>query len=326
MTRRARKTRQGPMTIPQVTLGIDVSGAHLDAMAHPRGRSRRLANTAQGIAALIAWARELEAFVVLEATAPWDQRLIRALEAAGLAFHRANPRRAREFARSAGLLAKTDAVDARMLALYGASLPLRTTEPVAPARLALQGLVARRDQLVEMRKAERVRLKTASDGFVADGLKAMLAVLGDQIVALERRIAETIETDAAMARDQAVLRSAPGIGPVAASVLLASLPELGRIDRRGIASLAGLAPIARDSGLMRGRRCVQGGRKRVRDALYMAALAAVRTGPWRTTFLAMKADGKAPKLALVAIARKLLVFLNAAMRDQKPFLQTTALT
>lgn len=303
------------MTIHRLTLGIDVSGAHFDAFAHPINQARRLTNTPAGTKALVNWARELGAFVVLEATAPWDQALVRALEANGASFHRANPKRARDFARAAGLLAKTDAVDARMLALYGASLSLRPTEPIAPSRLELQGLVVRRDQLVEMRKAERVRLKTALDDVVIDSLKAVVAVLDDQIKALEQRIGRTVEAHADLARDAAVMRQVPGVGPVAASVLLAAMPELGRLDRRAVASLAGLAPIARDSGLMRGRRCVQGGRKRVRDALYMAALAAVRTGPWKTAFLAMKSAGKPPKLALIAIARKLLVALNAAIRD-----------
>lgn len=303
------------MTIDRTTLGIDISGAHLDVFAHPSGQFRRLANTGEGVAALVAWGGELEAFVVLEATAPWDQALIRALEAAGVVFHRANPRRARDFARSMGLLAKTDAVDARMLALYGARLPLRPTPPVGAERLALQGLVARRDQLVEMRKTERVRLKTARDAVVIDSLQAVIALLDAQIRELERRIAVAAQAGPDLARDAAVLRAAPGIGPVAASVLLAALPELGKVDRRAIASLAGLAPVARDSGLMRGRRSVQGGRKRVRDALYMAALAAVRAGPWKTAFQTMKAAGKPPKLALIAIARRLLVALNAAVRD-----------
>lgn len=303
------------MTIDRTVLGIDVSGAYLDAFVHPRGEARRLTNTQAGIAALVAFAAALKAFIVLEATAPFDQPLIRALEAAGLTFHRANPRRARDFARSAGFLAKTDAVDARMLALYGASLELRPTKLVAPVRLALQALVARRDQLVEMRKAERVRLRTVSGPDVVNSLKAVIALLDEQVRVLERRIAATTEADATLSRDRIVLRSAPGVGTVTASVLLASLPELGHVDRRAIAALAGLAPIARDSGLMRGRRCVQGGRKRVRDALYMAALAAVRTAPWKPVFQAMKDAGKPPKLSLIAIARKLLVALNAAIRQ-----------
>lgn len=306
------------MTMPQTTIGIDVSGKRLDACLHPVGPARAFANDARGICALIAWAQEQSAFVVLEATAPWDQPLIRALEGAGMAFHRANPKRARDFARSVGLLAKTDAVDARMLALYGASLPLAPTAPAAPERLELQGLNARRDQLVEMRKAERTRLKGVADTVLIDSLKAVITMLDDQIRTLDQRIAEAVAQAPDLARDAAVLRSAAGVGPVCTTVLLACLPELGRADRRAIAALAGLAPVARDSGLLRGKRHVQGGRKRVRDALYMAALAAIRTGRWKQAYDHLRTLGKAPKAAIIAIARKLLVALNAAVRDQKP--------
>lgn len=304
------------MTMPQTTVGIDVSGDRLDAYAHPAGRARSFTNGAVGVAALIAWTTELDAFVVLEATAPWDQPLIRALEQADRPFHRANPRRARDFARSLGLLAKTDAVDARMLALYGARLPLAHTAPVASERLELQGLNSRRDQLVEMRKAERIRLKGVSDPVVIDSLKTVIAVFDVQIRALERRIAEAVARSVELTREAVVLRSAAGIGPVCACVLLAALPELGRVDRRAVASLAGLAPIARESGLFKGKRHVQGGRKRVRDALYMAALAAIRVGRWKQTYDRLRGLGKAPKAAIVAVARKLLVALNAAVRDQ----------
>ena len=141
------------MTLPQTTIGIDVSGRRLDTYLHPAAELRGFTNDAAGIAALIGWAVRQRAFVVLEATAPWDQPLVRALEDAGLAFHRANPGRARDFARSTGMLAKTDAMDARMLALYGAVLDLPATAPVAPERLKLQSLNSRRDQLVAMRKA-----------------------------------------------------------------------------------------------------------------------------------------------------------------------------
>jgi transposase len=307
------------MTLPQTTLGIDVSGKRLDAHSYPTGRARSFTNDAGAIARLIDWAKSLEAFVVLEATAPWDQALIRALESSGLGFHRANPGRARDFARSAGLLAKTDAVDARMLALYGARMPLVPTAPISPDRLALQGLTARRDQLVEMRKAERIRAKGRLDPVAAQSVQAVIAVLDSQIAQIEGHLETLIAASPQMQGEHAILCSAPGVGPVTSSILMANLPELGHVDRRAIAALAGLAPIARDSGLMRGKRHVQGGRKRVRDALYMAALAAIRTAPWKAVFDAMKAAGKPPKLAIVAIARKLLVALNVAVRQQRPF-------
>lgn len=308
------------MTLPQTTIGCDISGRRLDAYLHPAAHARGFANDAAGIAALIGWAVSHGAFVVVEATAPWDQPLLRALEGAGLAFHRANPGRARNFARSAGMLAKTDRVDARMLALYGAGLDLPATAPVAPERLKLQSLNSRRDQLVEMRKAERIRLKGVSDPVVIDSLKAVIALFDGQIRALDRLIGDTVARASNLARDAALLRSAAGVGPVCATVILASLPELGRIDRRAIAALAGLAPIARESGLLRGKRHVQGGRKRVRDALYMAALAAIRKGRWKQAYDHLRALGKAPKAAIVAVARKLLLALNAALREQRPVL------
>lgn len=306
------------MTLPQNTVGIDVSGRRLDACLHPAGAARSFGNDAAGIAGLIGWATGHGAFVVLEATAPWDQPLVRALEHAGLAFHRANPGRARDFARSTGMLAKTDVVDARMLALYGAALDLPATAPVEAERLTLRSLNSRRDQLVEMRKAERIRLKGVNDPVVVDSVKAVIALLDSQIRALERHIGNTVATCGGLARDAALLRSAAGVGPVCAAVVLASLPELGRLDRRAVAALAGLAPIARESGLMRGKRHVKGGRKRVRDALYMAALTAIRTGRWKQAFDHLKTRGKAPKAAIVAVARKLLVALNAAVRDRRP--------
>jgi transposase len=306
------------MTIAQTVLGIDVSGAFLDCSVHPAGRFRRVANTPAGIAGLLAWIGELGAFVVLEATAPFDQPLLRALERSGAPFHRANPGRVRDFARAAGLLAKTDRVDARLLALYGASLPLRQTPVSAPERLALQALCARRDQLVEIRKGERTRLKACAPGAVRDSLCELIAVLDELIRRIDTRLAQLIDETPELAQRHGLLRSASGIGPVAAGILLACLPELGQVDRRAIASLAGLAPIAHDSGLSRGKRSVRGGRKRVRDALYMAALSAARTQPWRPVYEALRARGKPAKLALVALARKLLVALNADMRKLMP--------
>lgn len=306
------------MTIARAVLGIDVSGKFLESFVHPVGRARRFANDAAGIEALVALAARLDAFVVLEATAPWDGPLLRALEAAGRAFHRANPKRARDFARSLGLLAKTDAVDARALALFGARLQPAPTPPADPERLALQALVARRDQLVAMRKGERARLKGAGVPAALDSIRAVIAMLNGQVADLERRIEALTARSAALATRAGVLRSAAGVGPVCTSVLLAALPELGRASRREIAALAGLAPIARDSGAFQGRRHVGGGRKRVRDALYMAALAARRVGRWKRAYDHLIDLGKAPKQALTALARKLLTALNAALRDAKP--------
>jgi transposase len=307
------------MTLPPVTLGIDVSRDRLDAYAHPAGEARAFANDAKSIARLVTWVRKLGAFVVLEATSSYDQRLIRALEAASLAFHRSNPRKARQFARAAGYLAKTDQVDSRMLAAYGAALDLRPTAPMSPARLLLKGLVSRRDQLVELRKMERTRLAAAAEPWLVESLQGNIELFSRQIRALEGRIKSCVEADAELDQTWAITRSAPCIGPVAAGVLLAELPELGQTDRRGIAALAGLAPLACDSGAFRGRRRIWGGRKRVRDALYMAAVSATRSAVCRPLYRQMVDAGKPPKVAIIAIARKLLVSLNAAVRDKSAF-------
>jgi transposase len=306
------------MTLPSCIIGIDISKLWLDCFVQPAGKPMRFANSPAGIAGLVAVAGPLGSFCVLEATGRYDAALVKALHAAGLALHRANPRKARQFAQAAGFLAKTDRVDARMLAAYGAGVALRAEEPVAPEREALKLLVGRRDQLVELRKSERTRLTEAAADWLAESFRAVIARLDEQIAAVESRIKQLLATRE-LSRPNAILRSAPGVGPVAASVLLALLPELGRRDRRAISALAGLAPLAFESGAMRGQRHIWGGRKRVRDALYMAALAACRSGPFKPIYQAMRARGKPAKLAIIAIARQLLVALNAAIRDQKPF-------
>jgi transposase len=317
--------KDGHMTLASNVVGIDVSSSRLDGFAHQLGERRGYPNSPAGIARLVARAAELQAFVVLEATAPYDQALIRALEKAGLPFHRANPKKARDFARSAGFLAKTDRLDARMLAAYGAALPLMPTRPVGADALKLQELTARRDQLVEMRKGERTRLAAKPASLMADSLNEVIGVLDRQIRRMEAEIAALIESNPAFAADAAILRSAPGVGPVTAAILLAALPELGQISRRAVAALAGLAPLACDSGALRGTRRIWGGRKRVRDALYMAALAAIGPRrPYHAAYAKLRAAAKPFKQALIAIARKLLVALNAAVRDRKPFHAQTA--
>lgn len=308
------------MTLASNVMGIDVSCRRLDSFAHPLGGRQGYSNSPAGIARLVDTAVELQAFVVLEATAPYDQALIRALERADLRFHRANPRKARDFARSAGFLAKTDRVDARMLAAYGAALPLTPTRHVGAEALKLQELTARRDQLVEMRKGERTRRAAKPASFLADSLDEVIGVLDRQIRRMEADIAALIEASPALAADAALLRSAPGVGPVTVAVLLAALPELGELNRRAVAALAGLAPLSCDSGALKGTRRIWGGRKRVRDALYMAALGAIRRGRfYHAAYAKLRAAGKSFKQAVIAIARKLLVALNAAIRDRKPF-------
>lgn len=307
------------MTLPNCVIGCDISKPWLDCFAQPAGRHQRFANTPDGIAACVGLVRRQHGLCVLEATGPYDQALCQALHDADLPFHGANPRKARQFAQAAGFLAKTDRVDARMLAAYGQGVALRPEVMPSPDRQSLKTLVNRRDQLVEMAKIERTRQNQPHDRLLDDSLLAVLSLLEDQIGQLDHAIAAQIAASPVLAEHKRILCSAPGIGPVTASVLLAYLSELGQRDRRAISALAGLAPLAVDSGAMRGSRHIWGGRKRVRDALYMAALAATRSAPFKPIYQALRDKGKPAKLAIIAIARQLLVALNAAVRDKTPF-------
>lgn len=307
------------MTISSCFVGIDISKDWLDCYFHPDGRRRRFANAPPGHMSLLAQLAGQDHFVILEATGPYDRMLCQCLQAAGRSFHRANPRKARQFARAAGFLAKTDRVDARMLASYGAAMALAPEPPCEPGRDMLRVLMERRDQLVDMRKSERIRLAQPHDPAVADSLSQMIACLDSQIAAIEARIEALMARDETLKAQRTILCSAPGVGPVTAAILLAHMPELGRRDRRAISALAGLAPLACDSGAMSGKRFIWGGRKRVRDALYMAALAACRSGPFKAISKKMRDKGKPAKVVIIAIARRLLVALNAAMRDKTMF-------
>lgn len=308
------------MIIHPGVMGIDISKTNLDVFDAAAGRSERFANAAPDIDALVKRCVAGGVFVLFEATGRYDLLLRRALAAAGVAFARVNPARARDFARAAGYLAKTDAVDAKMLAAMAQCLHPATQETVSAERERLTLLHKRRDQLVAMRQKERTRRSECADLETAADLDRHLDWLDNAIAAVERRIHDVLAADAEFTRLQALLRSAPGVGPVTAVTLMALLPELGRRSPKTIAALAGLAPFNRDSGQYRGQRTIRGGRKRVRDALYMAALAATRSQTrFRTCYRAMRAAGKPAKLALIAIARKLLVSLNAIVRDQRAF-------
>ena len=315
------------MTLPSIVVGIDVSKSRLDCFVHPDGRHSTFANTAAGIEAVVALAKRHAAFCVLEATGPCDGALRAGLHGAGISFHLANPRKARHFARSGNFLAKTDRVDARMLAAYGTAVALPVEVRREPEREDLRALVDRRDQLVEMRKMERTRIAQPYPDLLGASFEAVIATLDAQIAAIEQQIKALLTGSRGLAAQSAILCSAPGISPVTASVLLALLPELGQRNRRAISALAGVAPIAFESGAMRGTRHIWGGRKRVRDALYMAALTACRfNDSFKALSQAMRERGKPPKLVIIAIARRLLVALNAAIRDKKTLLRLTAQT
>lgn len=302
------------MTIPQEVIGVDVSKDWIDCHRLSTGEKQRV-STAPAMLRRFA-AKASSALVVFEASGGYERPLAKALDTAGVAYARVNPHRAREFARASGRLAKTDKVDAAVLAEMGRALAPRPTPPAEPAGARLAALVARRDALVGMRQAEAQRRGQAQDPFLRRQIDAMLRMLARQIDRLEAEIAAHLEDQPALAAKAARLESVPGIGPVVATSLLARLPELGRLGRRAIASLAGLAPHACDSGTLRGRRRVWGGRAEVRRILYLAAFIASRYDPRLKAFRArLQAAGKPFKLAIIACARKLVTILNAMLRD-----------
>lgn len=302
--------------VGKVCAGVDVSKQWLDVAIWPSGEHARFTQSGAGIDQLLGWLelRRAEA-LVLEATGGYERALHAAALAHGLAVSRLNPRQARDFARSIGQLAKTDRIDAVVLARLGAQLQPRPDTAPDPESEALAALVARRRQLVAILTAERLRRGVAQHPRVVTDLDEHIASLARMVAALGAEIARMIEASAALRARDALLRSVPGVGPVLSSTLHAELPELGRLNRGQIAALVGVAPLNRDSGTRRGRRSAWGGRGMVRAALYMAALVATRFNPViRAHYQRLLAAGKPKKLALVACMRKLLVTLNTMLR------------
>lgn len=310
------------MIIPLRCVGIDVSKQYLDIFDEGLGVPERIANATQAITQIVARWR-CDVLVVFEATGVYDLELREALSQAGIRFARINPARARDFARASGQLAKTDPIDARMLAAFARALQPASEQAANPARNALARLAKRRDQLVLMRAQEKNRRSEADDRTMAERISRLIEVLDDEIAEIEADIKELTKAEPEIADDARLMRSLPGVGPVACMQLIAQMPELGHVGAKQIAALAGLAPFNVDSGAFRGKRKIAGGRKRVRDALYMAALNAVRRAdPFKAFYARLRQAGKPAKLALIAVARKLLTVLNAMMRDRKPYLKT----
>lgn len=300
-------------------VGCDISKAHLDIFDGSVRAPERIANEAEAIARLVERWKDKDAFILFEATGHYDSGLRRALTQAGIAFARVNPARARDFARAAGFLAKTDAIDARMLAAMAQALRPEGQTPRSPERDRLAELHKRRDQLVATRKQERTRREGCAGDIAAD-IEDHIAWLDERIAVIEGKIADLINASPALAQARKRLGSIPGIGPVTAATLIALMPELGERSPKTIAALAGLAPFNVDSGAFRGRRLIRGGRRRIREALYMAAVAAIRTKQRFARFYKKLLDaGKPPKLALIAVARKILITANALLRDKTIF-------
>ena len=302
----------------QDIIGVDIAKDWIDIHRLSTGQSKRLVTTRSALARFAAQVGDV--LVVFEASGGYERPLMKALAEAGVPFARVNPRQAREFARATGRLAKTDRVDAAMLAEMGRALRLKPSPLRAPERVRLADLMARRDDLSDMRRREANRIKQARDTWIKKDIKTMLRVIERRLARIEAEINAQIEAHEALVRASARLQSMPGIGPVLAASLVARLPELGRLDRRAIASLAGLAPHACDSGVFRGKRRVWGGRAEVRRSLYLAGFIASRYDPRLREFRKrLEAAGKPAKVAIVAVARKLLTILNAMFRDDNDY-------
>ena len=301
----------------QTFLGIDISKLHLDVASRPTGATAQFPNTETGIAACVAWVTtQTPTRLVVEATGGWERAVVAALMLAQVPVAVINPRRGHDFAKATGQLAKTDRLDAAMLAQFAEVMRPAPSLAKSEALQELEALVLRRRQLVELRAMDAQRLPTASRR-VQPSITAHVTWLDTQIVQLDADIQAMIEASPVWQATADLLQSVPGVGATTAAMLISRLPELGTLDRRRIAALVGVAPFARDSGRFRGHRAVWGGRPDVRAVLYMSALSAIRWNPViQTYYHRLRAAGKAAKVAITACMRKLLTMLNAMLAHQ----------
>ena len=307
------------MTHTPVFVGIDVSKAQLDLALRPEGRFAA-PNTKAGIAQVLTRLQALSpTLIVMEATGGLELPLTGALAAAGMPVVGVNPRQVRDFAKATGKLAKTDALDAQVLAQFAEVLrPVPRPLPDEQTQM-LAALLTRRRQLVEMLTAEKNRLASARV-LIRKNLRAHITWLERALHQADTDLAEAIRESSVWREKEELLRSVPGVGPVLTTTLLANLPELGTLTDKQIAALVGVAPLNRDSGTLRGTRTVWGGRAQGRMALYMGAIVAARFNPvLRSFYQRLCAAGKAKKVALVACMRKLLVILNAMLKHRAPW-------
>jgi transposase len=305
------------MATTAVFVGIDVAKANLDIALRPTGEHERVPNDETGIAHLVGRLQAARpTLVVLEATGGLEVPLVAALAAAGLAVAVVNPRQVRDFAKAVGQLAKTDALDAHLLARFAEVVrPDPRPLPAAEAQ-ALSALLARRRQVVAMLVAEQQRLPTTVPA-LRPRVEAHIAWLRQERDELNRELHRQVRQSPAWREDDDLLQSVPGVGPVLATTLIADLPELGRLNRKQIAALVGVAPLTCESGSLRGKRIIWGGRAQVRAALYMGALVAIRRNPViRRFYERLLAAGKSKKVALTACMHKLLLILNALLRQR----------
>jgi len=301
-------------------VGIDVSKDRLDIAVLGEGRVWQVDNTQQGINELVKWMVRLDPeLIVVEATGGYQRAVVDGLFEAGLAVAMVNPARVRQFARACGLLAKTDKLDAFVLAEFGQRVQPRRYEGKSEVGRQLSALLVRRRQLEEMVKAEQNRLRTISQS-LRGSVERIIACLKEEKRTLDEQILQFMSEQASWQEQTEILGSAPGVGMVTTATLLADLPELGKLDRKKIAALVGVAPMNFDSGKKRGYRKTKGGRGDVRSVLYMSTLVATRYNPViQAQYQQLLKRGKEKKVALTACMRKFLTILNAMLRDKQPF-------
>jgi transposase len=312
-------TASPPAASPEVYVGVDVSKARLDVFVDPTGQRLAVENTPAGIRRAIDLLRSLAVkLVLLEATGRYHRRLAADLLDAGIPVAVVNPRQARDFAKALGKLAKTDRIDAEVLAAFARLGHHRRAEKRPAALDELDQRVTRRRQVVHMLATEKARLEHLTDKAAVRTINKVLRVLEQQREDLDRDIAALIEADDDWRNKSRILDSAPGVGPDTANQLVADLPELGTLNRQQIAALVGVAPLNCDSGTLRGQRHIRGGRADVRATLYMAAFSAMRCNPVIRSFAErLKAAGKAFKVVATACMRKLLTILNVMVKNNQ---------
>lgn len=316
------------MEVSLISVGIDVSKAQLDVAIRPSGEKESFANDKVGIKALVKWLAQIApTLIVLEATGGYERQVMRALVSADLPAVVVNPRQVRDFAKATGQLAKTDSIDAAVLAHFAEAVRPQLRPLPDAVTLELRALTARRRYILATIGAEKNRLEMTSKA-VRKSINAHIRWLEQDLECTNRDLDRSIKQNPIWKENEDLLRSVKGIGPVTSRTLLAELPELGTLDRRQISALAGVAPFNRDSGTLKGRRSIWGGRAPVRCALYMATLVATRRNPViRAFYKRLKANGKLFKVALVACMRKLLTILNSMIKHKtrwsNSFLQTT---
>ena len=302
-------------------VGIDVAKHSLDVCVLNEDRCFTLTNDVDGFRRLLDQLPAAgDCLVVMEATGGYQHRVVGALVAAGHTVTVVNPRQVRDFARGLGILAKTDRLDARVIARFGQHANPRPVEMGSEKQVELRELVNRRRQLIELRTAEQNRLETTTTKIVRKNVRHLVEQLAKQIRQLEETIGELVQNEPELSSKAALLETVPGVGPVTITSLLVDLPELGRLNRRQVAALVGVAPFNRDSGKFHGRRAIWGGRAAVRSVLYMAALTAQRFNPLIRAFAQrLQAAGKPFKVVLTACMRKLLVILNTMLKNNLPW-------